>query len=934
MSLPSGTLTFMFTDIEGSTRLWDRDEASMRVALAEHNRILQDSVARNDGEVFKTMGDSVCAVFVRAEQAVLAAFEAQRDLQALEPGDESASIRVRMALYTGFAQAADHDYAGPPLNRVSRILSVAHGGQILVSEATRDLAVGSLPKSILLRDLGTHNLRDLERSERIYQIQHAQLMSTFPPLKSLAAFRHNLPIQLTGLIGRENEIKSVVALVEAHRLITLYGSGGCGKTRLALQVGAEVVDRFKDGVWLVELGNAADSNQMELAVSAALGLREEGGRDMRQVISQFLREKSALFILDNCEHLVEACATLAHELLRACPDIKLLVTSREILSVSGEMTWRVPSLSVPPGIESDSVVSPEQILQSESARLFIERASEISPGFQASAKNAAAIGLIVNRLDGIPLAIELAAARVKLLSVDQIAARLKEHFSILVGPRTALPRHKTIQATMDWSYLLLEEPERVLLDRLSTFVNGWTLESAEQVCAISSTEGDPAITRSEVLDLLSRLEDKSLISVDARSEQPRYHMLQMVREYTSVHLSDSERVILSLQNLSYSSRFAIQAEEQLAGPGQLEWLARLDTEYDNLRSALEFAKGRLDRLEEGLLLAGALARYWQIRGYLSEGKSHLWAIIAMADPEQASEGYALALNGLASLIWIQGDIESARSHYSRSLKVWRELGNARRTAGVLSNLGLVSIDVRNYDEARALLHESLALRRQIGDLDGEALSLMNLGIVARYEKNFELARDLYTRCLEIFRRVGNQDGEGMALNNLGDIIHESGDLEGAMTIHESCLRLFERIGDKRGGAYTLLNLGESAIELNRPAVAAQRYSASLTAAVNLGSQDLIIRLLHEIARLALMNDQAAESACLLGAAAARRAAMADASRLEGEMQMVQLEQAVRATLGDEAYMGQFNRGSAMSNESAVLFAQEICDRQIDSTSTT
>ncbi len=470
--LPSGTVTFLFTDIEGSTRQWERDAEGMQAALARHDAILRAAIEEHGGVIFKTVGDAFCAAFTSAPRAVAAALSVQGGLREAFPGEGGPS-RVRMAVHSGEAEVRDGDYFGRVVNRVARLLAAGHGQQILVSGATRELLLGGLPEDAMLRDLGEHLLKDLERPEHVFQLDHPELPADFPPLRSLSALPHNLPQQLTSFVGREREVARLRELLATHRLVTLTGVGGSGKTRLALHVAAEVVDQFPDGVWLVDLSALSDPALVPQTVATALGLRETPGRDPVESLLVHLRTRDLLLVLDNCEHLIEACATWAERALRVVPELRVLATSREALGTVGEVVWPVPLLSVP----AVSTRSPEDLLPEidryEAVRLFAERATLVDPGFELTAADARAVVQICRRLDGIPLAIELAAARVRVLAPEQIASRLDDRFRLLAGGgRRALPRHRTLQAAIDWSHDLLEEPERILLRRLAVFSGG------------------------------------------------------------------------------------------------------------------------------------------------------------------------------------------------------------------------------------------------------------------------------------------------------------------------------------------------------------------------------------------------------------------------------------------------------------------------------
>ena len=476
---PTGTVTFLFTDIEGSTKLWELYPDAMKVALARHDIILRQAIESHGGVVFKTVGDAFCAAFSSAPAAVEAALAAERALFS-ERWGETGAVRTRAALHTGNAESREGDYFGPTLNRVARLLSTGYGGQILLSLPAQELVRDHLPEGTELRDLGEHRLKDLIRPERIYQLAAWGLPADFPPLRALDPQRTNLPIQPTSFIGRRQEMAEVRRLLTATRLLTLTGTGGVGKTRLALHVAADLVDAYRDGVWLVELASVTDPALVLQAVAAALGVREQPGRPLRDTLIDFLDARHLLLVLDNCEHLVAACAQLADAVLHACPTVTILATSREALGVGGELTWRVPSLPAPDAQHPPPL---EHLTQYEAVRLFIDRAVFALPSFTVTNANAPAVAQICWRLDGISLAIELAAARVKLLAPEQIAARLDDRFRLLTGgSRTALPRQQTLRAAIDWSYDLLSEPERTLLRRLSVFAGGWTLEGAEAVC--------------------------------------------------------------------------------------------------------------------------------------------------------------------------------------------------------------------------------------------------------------------------------------------------------------------------------------------------------------------------------------------------------------------------------------------------------------------
>src|SRR5215216_2463322 len=577
--LPTGTVTFLFTDIEGSTKLSQEYADALPTLLAQHQKILKQAIEAHNGFVFQVVGDSFSAAFDTATNALKAASEAHRRLHNEEWSP--APIKVRIGIHTGAAQLADDasiegPYSGyATLALTQRIMSAAYGGQILLSQITRDLVWEQLSSDITLLDMGEHRLKDLMHPIHLYQVAAADLLTNFPPLKTLESFPHNLPVQLTSFIGREQEMAETKQLISNARLLTLIGPGGTGKTRLALQIAGDLLPSFIDGVWVAELAPLADASLIPQTIAGIFGLRELPNMSLNNIVTDYLRAKELLLILDNCEHLIEACAQLSENLLRNCPQLKIIASSREALGITGEMVYRVPSLSLPDAAQ----VTCEALMESESVRLFMERATAAQAKFSLTDQNASSIAQICHRLDGIPLALELAAARVAIFSPEEIAARLGDRFKLLTGgSRTALPRQQTLRALIDWSYDLLSEEEQTLLRQLSVFADGWTFEAAEAVC--------PDL---DVLNLLTQLVNKSLVMADERENSTRYHLLETIRQYARDKLleaGESEQV--RNQHLDFFLKFAEEAEQYMNGPQEMEWRTLLDAEYDNLRTALEW----------------------------------------------------------------------------------------------------------------------------------------------------------------------------------------------------------------------------------------------------------------------------------------------------------------------------------------------------------
>ena len=764
MSLPSGTVTFLFADIQGSTALWDAHPNAMRLALARHDTLLRQAIEDNNGVVFKTIGDAFCAAFATAPDALSAALIAQLALQA-EVWTEPITIKVRMALHTGAAEGRDNDYFGQPLNRVARLLSAGHGGQVLLSLPTEELTRDTLPPSTSLQALGEHRLRDLNRPEQVFQLLHPDLPAEFPPLKSPDHLPNNLPRQLTSFIGREKAIAEVTVLLAKTHLLTLTGSGGCGKTRLALQVAAGVLDQYPAGVWLVELAALSDPALVPQTVAAALGLSEQAGKTFVQTLAEFLASKRLLLVLDNCEHLLSACVHLSDALLRACPHLTILASSREGLGIAGEQTYRVPSLALPDPKQSMTL---EQVSHYEAVRLFIERAVSNKADFMVTNASAPALASVCHRLDGIPLAIELAAARVRSLSVEEINTHLDNRFRLLTGgSKTALPRQQTLRALIDWSYSLLTDQEKRLLYRISVFAGGWTLRATEQV---SVGEG---IAEWEVLDLLTSLVDKSLAIAETQGKTSRYRLLETVRQYARDRLAESEEGMgVRERHRDYFLALAEEVSPKLRGLEQAQCLVMLEEEHDNLRQALTFCREEPEGGEAGLRLGAALQGFWWIRGHLSEGRQHLSEVLSRSVVPAPVKARADALNGAGVLARMQGDYAAARAFHEESLTLCRESGNKRGIANSLSNLGGVGQNQGDYAAARTLIEESVTLFRELEDKQGIANSLMNLGNVAQYQGDYAAARALYEESMTLFRELEDKLGIADSLDNFAELAHQ------------------------------------------------------------------------------------------------------------------------------------------------------------------
>jgi predicted ATPase/class 3 adenylate cyclase len=908
-SLPSGTVTFLFTDIEGSTallqRLGDRRYAEV---LAEHQRLLRDAFDRGNGQEIDTQGDAFLVAFPRARDAVDAAVAAQQSLMKHTWPDGS-SLRVRMGMHTGEPVSGTGGYVGLDVHRASRICSVGHGGQILLSDAVAILAARDLPPGVSLRDLGTHRLKDLKEPEHLLQVVHPDLPADFPPLKSLDVWSHNLPIQLTSFIGREREILEVKRLLGAARLVTVTGSGGAGKTRLALQVAAELLEQYPDGVWVVELAALSDHALVPNAVVSTLNISEQRGRPLTETLIEYVRPKALLFIVDNCEHLLVACAELTGSLLRSCPNLRLLATSREPLGIPGEIIWQIPSLSVP---DSRSKPSLDDLTQYEAVRLFAERAATSAPAFGISADNVRAVVQVCQRLDGIPLAIELAAARVKVLTVEQIANRLDDRFRLLTGSaRSVLPRQQTLLATMDWSHDLLSDKERALLRRLSVFAGGCTLEAVEGVCSGNG------IAAGDVLNVLAQLVDKSLVVAETRGGEARYRLLETVRQYARDRLAEShEMTEVQNRHLDWYRALAEHAEPKLRGPEQKAWLERLEVEHDNIRAALDWSGKESGSAEAGLRLAGSLSWFWFMHGHAQEGRQRLERALS-AGAGGSAPARAKALAGTGIIARRQGEYQRAQAALEESLVLSQEMGDHWGIGFSLHHLGHVADEAISYDQAKARFHESLAAFRAAGDNWGVAASLNCLGEAMQHRGDNAEATPLLKESLTLCREIGDKWLSAYPVRILGIIAAYGGHYEAATALLEESLAIERETGDKFGMAQSQSTLGNIASHQGNFERATSLLKESIILRKELGSKLGLAECLERLGAVAGGQRRPDRAVRLFGAAEALRQSIGsplpDADRGDYDRNV----NAARAVLGEDAFAAGWAAGRAMTLEQAI-----------------
>jgi predicted ATPase/class 3 adenylate cyclase len=906
-AIPSGTVTFLFTDIEGSTARWERHPQTMRAALARHDALLHAGIAAHHGVVLteRGEGDSFFALFARPSDALAAACALQQSLAAESWPAEVAPIHVRLALHTGEAGLREgSDYRGVAVNRCARLRAVAHGGQVLLSGATYELVRDQFPPAVSLRDLGEHRLKDLTRPEHIFQVLIPGLPTEFPPLKTLDTLRHNLPVQPTALIGREREVVAVRGrLLEPDmRLLTLSGPGGIGKTRLALQVAAEVLEAFSQGVFFVNLAPLSATEVVLPTIAQTLGVTEAGGQPLRETLHAFLRDKQLLLVLDNFEQVLDAASVVA-ELLAACAQVRVLVTSRAALHLRGEREFAVPPLALP---DTSPLPPLERLTQYGAVRLFIERAQDIQPAFAVSNETAPAVAAICVRLDGLPLAIELAAARVRLFTPPALLSLLSHRLGVLTGGARDLPaRQRTLRATIDWSYALLTKEEQTLFARLAVFVGGWTLEAIEAVCSADGT-----------LDALGGVESllaKSLLGQTEVEGEMRFVLLETIHEYARERLEVSrEAEAVHRAHATYFLALAEEAETRLKAPRHTAWLERLEREHDNLRAALRWAREG-GEAELGLRLAGALWLFWYKHGHLSEGRAWLEDLLARAELGEKVVQPAVRAR---ALLWAstfateQGDYGRAAALYEESEALCRELGDTWGLAWSLNVRGEIARRQGDYTGALTLHEKSAALFRLLDERWGIAMVLNNLGAMARDQGDNVRAAALYEESLAMAREIGDTWSIAMILGNLGEVACDQGDYERAVALCDESLSLFRDLGEERGMAHALTYLGVVARERGDDERALALYKESLTLWRHVGEQSGIAMCLEGLAGAACALAYAVHAARLLGAAAALRERIGAPVPPADQPDYERTVMGVRSTLG-HAFLPVWEVGQAL-----------------------
>ncbi|MEW6400886.1 MAG: tetratricopeptide repeat protein [Chloroflexota bacterium] len=909
--LPSGTVTFLFTDIEGSTRLAREHQETWETLRARHHTLLRKAIESNHGTIFQVVGDAFCAAFENAGDALQAAYHAQQALQH-EPWGEAA-IHVRMGLHTGEVKVVEGEFHGYlTLSLAQRIMSVGHGGQVLVSEETEDLLRSQLPKEIRLQDMGKHKLKDIPQPVRFFQLVAKDLRSEFPALETKDFHPNNLPTQVTSFVGRQKELEDVKKLIREARVLTLTGAGGSGKTRLALQAATEMLNEFEDGVFFVALAPISDPGLVASTIARSLGLAETAGRSILESLKDYLQNKSLLLLLDNFEQVTSAVPAVA-EILAACSKVKVFATSREALHISGER--EVPVL--PLAHSSPAPFSSRKSLaESPAVDLFVQRARAVKPDFEFSNETAPAIAEICHRLDGLPLAIELAAARSRLLSPTALLARLEHRLDFLTGGARDLPaRQQTLRNAIAWSYDLLDENEQRFFRELSVFVGGCMLEAAESMVR-------DRLDSASMLNQLESLVDKSLLrEVAGMDDEPRFAMLETLREFGLQQLEASgEQDIVCRRHADFYLALAEGAEASLESTEQVKWMDRMEQEHDNLRAALEWTRTAAGAGETCLRLAGALGLFWEVRGHFSEGRERLSAVLSTKGAQGETAARARLLARAAELAYRQSDYPATSSFAEEGLRIYRKLGDHQGIASALIKLGNSATERGSYASASRFLEEALTIWREHKDKHGTARALISLGWAALRAGDTQLANERLEEALALSRELGDARSMGFELSGLGEIALRQGDYARATQLMEESLEVRRQLGNKWGVGVSLGMLGWVAVRERDWDRAIARIGESLKVRQEIGDKGGCAWCLERLAGICMVQGQPEKAVQLLGAAAALRSSIGSVIDPVDQANYKKNLDSLRTKLGKARFKTDWDKGHAMTMEQAVAYA--------------
>lgn len=848
----SADVTLFFSDIEGSTARWKMYPDAMPAHLHKHDELMRTAIEHHRGAVFKTVGDQFCAVFMHAADALAAAADAQR---ALFAGDWSAvgGLRVRMAVHRGPASTRDGDYFGTTVNRIARLLPAGHGGQVLVSEqAARAIAHEPVDGSRLI-DLGRHRLKDFPELESVYQLAAPQLPDVFPPLRTVAERPTNLPQHLPSLIGRDAELRDVVERLTQNRLISLIGAGGVGKTALALQIGARCLSQFEDGTWLVELA-PVDADAVVPSIAATFGITVSGAGALIDAVTEHLKSKNLLLLVDNCEHVSSAAMHAIDAILKRCAGVRVLATSREPLNVQGEIVYRLRVLAVP----WQSVRKAEEVRAYGACRLFEERARAHVAGFEITDENAPLVASICRRLDGIALAIELAAPRLRMMTLAQLSERLTERFCLLTGgSRNTLPHHQTMRALIDWSYQLLCENERALLRRSALFPGGWTIGAALEVCT------DESLEEWDILDHLSSLVDKSLIVADQTGNEQRYHLLESTREYALERLEQSgERDIVSLKQAQYFLHLAECADASWPDVPAKAWIAPLEDELDNFRAALSWSAAQCHAPLLGLRLFGALEAFWW-DAQAVEGRRWLEHFRPLADgaPTAPTARYWLTAAGIALST---AQEKSALVAADKAVAAYRHMHDEAGIAAAQRCRGAALIRLGKLDEGERAIRCALEVFRARNHHRLTALALRTLAAARLLHGQAESAAQLYREALPLSQALEDERGVQIISGNLAEIEALSENYEQALTHGREALEIARSRRDWVMACTLLINVTAYLLAADRFSEARLAAREALSIAVELGSEIHLAVAIQHLAAVAAHCGDPERSARLIG----------------------------------------------------------------------